>query len=430
MTISGPMWLQLRWRAAIRERLGVPRVTRYSLEWDMLAGLCAGAFTGMVFPFLTKIARGELHASSNAIALMVAAPFIGNLFSPFWARQMEGKDKLPFCFYSWSAARALLLLMPLAFTGGVFVLLITLLQIIGTVASPAYTSMMRDIYPDAARGRLMGYVRVMMQSAMFLATLVTGRLLDSHIPFRYLFPVAGIFGIGAAVAFKKVRVLPQATIDNNKQRAVEKLEADTDTQEKTPFLLQTINILRHNRPYRYFALSVFVYGFANLMLQPLFGLYQVDVLHISSTQIANLTNVGSLCAIVGAFFWGRFMDRKGPPTTVMCSIVLIALIPVIYIMTRRVEGLYLASILSGLGFAGIELSYLASILLYADRKRTAQYQSLHSLLLGVRGVIAPLIGVPLVKVFGYSAIFWSAFGVMLVGALLQGIAVRADKEQE
>jgi MFS family permease len=390
----------------------------------MMAGLCAGAFTGMVFPFLTKIARGDLHASQNAIALMVAAPFIGNLFSPVWARQMEGKDKLPFCLYSWSIARSLLLLMPLAVTGNLFVLLITLLQIVGTVASPAYTSLMRDIYPDSARGRLMGYVRVMAQSAMFLATLITGRLMDSGISYRYLFPLAGVFGIGAALAFRHVRALPVPTVAD--KRHGNPITQPVPADGRNTFLYQTISILKHNHAYRYFALSVFIYGFANLMMQPLYGLYQVDILHISSTQIANLTNIGSLCAIAGAFFWGRFMDKRGAPMTVMCSIVLIAIIPIIYLFTRRVEALFVASVLSGLGFAGIELSYLASILLYAERERTAQYQSLHSLLLGIRGVIAPLLAVPLVKMFGYPVVFWGAFGVMLVGAYLQGLAVRAD----
>ena len=422
MTISRGLWVRLRVRAVTRERLEVPRTARYSLAWDVLAGAFAGAFSGMLMPFLTKIARGELHASPHAIAIMVAAPFIGNLFSPFWARQMEGREKLPFCVYSWSAARALLFLMPFATTSNSFVAIVSLLQIVNTVATPAYTSMMRDIYPDAARGRMMGYVRVMVQSLMFVSTLITGWLLDAGVPFRYLFPVAGVFGIGAALAFAKVRPL----------RTARKTVADSEAVKmarpaSANFLTDTLSILRHNRPYRFFALSVFVYGFANLMVQPLFGLYQVDILHISSTQIANLVNFGSLCAIGGSFFWGKFMDRHSPPTTVLCSIVLIALIPIVYLLTNRVEGLLFASALSGFGFAGIELSYLASILRYAERERTAQYQSLHSLLLGVRGVAAPLLGIPLVKAFGYPLVFLLALGVMLIGALLQWLAVRTDR---
>jgi MFS family permease len=159
------------------------------------------------------------------------------------------------------------------------------------------------------------------------------------------------------------------------------------------------------------------------MVQPLYALYQVDVLKIRSTEIANLTNAASLCSIAGSFFWGRFMDRKGPAFTVLCSIFLITLIPIVYLTTTSVNGLLFASALAGFGFAGIELSYLASILLYSEPGRTAQYQSLHSLLLGIRGVIAPVLGIPLMQQFGYRRVFIGALLVMLCGAAVQGMAI-------
>lgn len=403
-----------------RNSLGVPRVARYSFDWDVKAGVFAGLYMGMTFPFFTKIARDELGASGSAIALMAAAPFIGNLFSPLWARQMEGKDKLPFCVGSWALGRLLLILMPLAATGNIFVAFIVGLQLIATVSTPAYTSLMRDIYPDHTRGRMMGYVRVVVQAMAFLATLVTGRLLDAHISFRYLFPIAGLFGILAGWAFYKVRLLPHVA----RQEPLPPSSGGALT-----FIRETLAILKHNLPYRYFALSVFIYGFANLMVQPLYQLYQVDVLHITSTQIANLANLASLVAIGGSFFWGRFMDRYGPPTTVMVSISLIAVIPMVYLFAKSVPFLFFAAALAGFGFSGVELSYLSSILLYAEPGRTAQYQSLHSLLLGVRGVLASLVSVPLAHRFGYTNIFAVALLIMLIGSGLQYLAIRAAKER-
>jgi MFS family permease len=371
---------------------------------------------GTTFPFFVKIARDELQASGFAIAVMAAAPFIGNLFSPVWARQMDGKDKLPFCVGAWVIARLLLFLMPFALTGNLFVLLVVGLQLIGTVSGPAYTSLMRDIYPDRARGSLMGYVRVVAQACMFIATLIVGRLLDAGVSYRWLFPIAGIFGLLAAWSFYKVRLLPEAK--------------DQPIPPKTSlmqFLRETLAILKHNAAYRYFALSVFIYGFANLMVQPLYQLYQVDQLKITSTQIADLANITALLSIAGAFFWGRFMDRYTPPVTVMVSISLIALIPIVYLMANSVWVLYFAAALAGFGFAGIELSYLSSILLYAEPGRTAQYQSLHSLLLGVRGVLASLLGVPLMQEFGYVPVFMGALIVMIFGSGIQWLAVRENR---
>jgi MFS family permease len=369
---------------------------------------------GLAFPFFTRIARGDLHASETAIALLAAAPFLGNLCSPLWARQMEGRSKMPFVQGSWISARSLLFLMPLAFTAWPFVAIVGGLQFVGTIATPAYTSLMKDIYPDRARGRLMGYVRVIAQVMTFFATLAAGRLLDHSVSYRLLFPIAGMLGIGAALAFSRVRALPE-----NSAPAPDCEEKKLTNRE---FAMDTLTILRDNEPYRWFAFSVFTYGFGNLMVTPLYGLYQVDVLRISNTQVANLANFASLWSILGFIFWGWLMDRIGAPRTVLFSIFCIASIAVVYLCAHTVNGLLFASALSGFGFAGIELSYLAAILAYAEGGRAAQYQSLHSLLLGVRGILAPLIGIPLMKAHGYTTAFTVGFILMALGGAMQYLA--------
>ena len=402
----------------MRLALDVPRPARHSFRWDTLAGACTGAYMGMTFPFFTRIARGELHASEGMIALMAAAPFIGNLLAPLWARQMEGRAKLPFVLGSWVPARCLLFLMPFATFPALFVALVGGLQFVGTISTPAYTTLMRDIYPDRSRGRLLGYVRVAAQAMMFLGTLLAGRLLDHTISYRFLFPLAGVLGLVAAYAFSHVRALPEA--------APGPPDAGENKMSTLAFVRDTLTILRHNVGYRWFAASVFTYGFGNLMVVPLYALYQVDVLKISNTQIANLANFASLASIAGMFFWGRFIDRRGAPISVLLSIVLIAGIPLVYLFTPSVTGLFVASALAGFGFAGIELSYMQSILTYAEPGRAAQYQSLHSLLLGVRGVLAPLIGILLMKSFGYPAAFWLALVLMIAGGFMQGAATRRE----
>jgi MFS family permease len=411
----------LRARLALRDTLDVPRAARHSFRWDVLAGACNGAYMGMVFPFVVRIARGDLAAPESAIAVLTAAPFIGNLLSPIWARQMEGRSKIPFVIGSWLPARSLLLLMPFVLgRPWLFVALVSGLQFIGTISTPAYTSLMRDIYPDRARGRLMGYVRVAVQALTFVSTLITGRLLDHGIPFGIVFPLAGLLGFCGALSFWRVRPLPEevAAAEAAPPRVL-------STRE---FVLDTLAVLRENVSYRWFALSVFAYGFGNLMVMPLYALYQVDVLHITNTQIANLANFTSLCSIFGFIFWGRFIDRHGAPITVLLGIVLFALVPIVYLLANSVNVLFFAAALSGLGGAGIELSYLQSILLYAERERTAQYQSLHSLLLGVRGVAAPLLGIPLMKALGFPPVFVLALLLMLVGGVMQWLAMQRQSD--
>ena len=404
---------RLRLRSWARWKLGVPKEALHSLGWDVLAGGCAGVFLGITMPFLIRIARAELHASDVAIGVMNAAPFVGNLLAPVWARQMEGKAKMPFCQVSWITGRSLLLLMPLAATAWGFVGIIALLLFIGTISSPAYTSLMKDIYPDRARGQLMSYVRIVVQSTTFLSTFVAGRLMDQGVGFGPLYAVAGVAGVLAALFFRQVRPLASTPAPSAEP-----------PQPLLHFFRDTLGILRENESYRWFALSVMLYGFGNLMAWPLYALYQVDQLHIRPTEIANLTNISSLCAIGGSLFWGRFIDRHGPAKTVFRGILLIASISVIYFFARSVSLLYVASFLAGFGMAGIELSYTASILNYAEVGKAARYQALHSLLLGIRGILAPLVALPLRNLIGYQGVFTLTFVLMLIGAYLQWRAAK------
>ena len=395
-----------------RKTLGVPRAVRTTLRWDILAGACAGVYMGALFPFVTRTAKG-LGASDAAIGWINAAPFLGNLLAPLWARQMEGRSKLPFCLWSWTVARLLLLFIPFMVAPWPFALLILSVQFIGTISSPAYASLMKDMYPDESRGKLMGYVRATMQLAMFASTLIAGRLLDHHLTYREVFPIAGIFGAGAAYCFSHVRPL----------RSAPALPALAP-----PFsVAEALAPLRYNVGFRWFALSVMFYGLGNLMAQPLYALFQVERLHVSNTEIANLANTSSLAAVGGAFFWGRMLDRVGAARTVLVSISLIGGISVVYLFANSLAPLFIGAALSGFGLAGVELSYMGSILRYAEPGKAAQYQSLHSLLLGIRGIAAPLIALPLMRALGWHVAFAATFTLMMVGVGLQLLAVRRER---
>lgn len=412
-----PHW-NTKVRLWARLRLGIPSEAFRSVSWDVIAGACAGLFLGGTMPFLTLIARGQFHASDTAIGVMNAAPFFGNLLAPLWARQMEGRAKMPYCLWSWIGSRALLLLMPLVLSAWGFVGVVSLLLFLGTISSPAYTSLMKDIYPDHARGRLMSYVRVVVQITMFGATRLTGWAMDHGIGFGPLFALAGVFGIAAALFFSQVR--PLSTTPAPIQEPSQPLSA---------FLLDTLTILRDNQSYRWFACSVMTYGFGNLIAWPLYNLYQVERLQISPGQIANLTNVTSLCGILGSFFWGRFLDRHGAAQTVFRAILLVACLSLVYAFATSLTLLYVAAFLAGFGMSGIELSYMASILSYAEEGKAARYQALHSLLLGVRGVLAPLVAFPLLRALGYHGLFWVTFALMLAGAAMQWRAARSPSPQ-
>jgi len=389
----------------------VPAGARPAFRKDSLAALFSGLYLGAVFPFVGFLARDRLHAGVTLMSLMAAAPFVGNIFAIFWARAMTGKRKMPFAVYSWTLARSLFVLILFVRTPVSFALTIFAAQFIATISSPAYAAIMKTIYPDDQRGTIMAYARFGMAFAAIAATFAVGPILhrwaDSY---RIVIPVGGLLGIIAALVFSRIRV-PEDDLN--------------DQPASLPvFLRDTLGILRENRRYRWFALSVFTYGIGNLIILPLYPIYQVDVLHINATQVAVLSNLSQVVWMLSYLYWGPYVDRHTPMKGAFVNIMLTTAIPLTYIFAHNVWALWPAFVVSGIINAGIEMSYFNGILYLAEPDRIAQYQGLHSFLLGVRGTIAPFIGAAM-KGAGMDmrVIFLVGLLVIVLGGAMQGVGM-------
>lgn len=264
----------------------------------------------------------------------------------------------------------------------------------------------------------MGLVRVGAYSALFVVSFIAGHLLDAGVPFKWVFPAAAVIGIAGARCFSRVPV-----------------QESTGASEPPPrlsalgFWLQTVAILKHNRGFRWFAASVMTYGFGNLVAFTIYPLYQVDRLNITNVQVATLTNVASVSSIVASAYWGHFMDRHGALWSALVSILIQCLMPIVYFFSGVWWHLVPAAVAQGVAGAGIELAYLNVILTLSEDGREAQYQALHSMLLGVRGTLAPFVAVPILRALGFDASFMVCLALMLIGAYTQAVSLRAYRKR-
>jgi MFS family permease len=407
----------------------VPHEAREAYRLDRQASYLAGIYMGAIFPFVAVIARDQLHADAFILSLMTAAPFLGNLFALFWARAMEGKPKLPFMFWSQTIARSIFLLTIFATTPLSFALIVSATQLIATISSPAYAAVIQEIYPDSRRGQIMSYTRAALLTASVLATFAVGPLLE-HVSFRWVFPVAALFGIASAWVFAQVPMQPVAPPAADPDP---RLGARAVVRETLSFLGGTLGILKEDRAFRWFALSVFTYGFGNLMLAPIIPIVQVDELHVSTGTIGLLANASQLVAAVSYFFWGRYIDRKSALGAVVLNILFNLLIPLCYFFATNIWYLVPAFILSGITMAGIDLSYFNSVLSFAGVQNVTRYQALQSFLLGIRGTIAPFVGGGLLAAFRANGwdlrlIFLVGFAFLLAGFVMQLIGLRRGPE--
>ncbi len=426
--------------AVIRQQIPVPALPRLSRLrrafgqivpdgvwhnwcWDVVAGICSGIYQGCIWTFALQLARGTMHASGFEMGVASAAPAVGYLFAILWARQMEGRSKLPFVTVTWVLSRGLFLLTPLVVPTNrhtaSYVALICLTPILFSVSTPAYTAIMKDIYPDHLRGRLMSYVRVGMATSMLLTARVMGFLQEHHgLEFRWMFLIGGIFGVGTAVAFSRLR-----------------LPVVTHSGELPPFgqfLRETFSILGSNVGYRWFCVSVFLAGFGNLLQTPAQYAVQVDRFHITPTQIATMQNIAGLLSLASLFFWGWYMDRFGSLPTVLVAVAINCVSPVVYAFAPSLVWLYLAAASMGISGSGIDLGYLNTTLMFAEPGRAAQYQAIHSTLFGLRGTIAPLLTFGVVALMGrnWPQFFMLCLSIMVIGTLFQFFSMRTYRREQ
>lgn len=395
----------------------LPPSVRDSYNRDALSGVLGNIMAGFTGPFIALIARDQLHTSATVLGLMMSAPFVGNLFAMFWANAMEGKSKLPFVVYSTMAARGVFLLMPLAITQTPFAILIIISSLLSTIAGPAYASVMMEIYPKRIRGRAMGYVRVCTASVVVLSVAAAGPLLN-HVSYRIVFPLAALIGIASSWVFKSVKTSEVESVEKAKLHE---------------FLLNTVMILKHDKPFRWFAMSIFTVGFGTLTVMPLYTIFQVDTLHIKTTELSWVANTSVVMAIASYFFWGRYVDKRSPLKGSAIGVLLVTLTPLTYAFlahfpfARHWAVLLPAAAISGVSGAALELSYFNSILGFSGPDRVSHYQALFSSLLGIRGAIAPLIGTFLVEhgVVEMESLFLMAAVLCLVSVAMQVYGTRS-----
>ena len=232
----------------------IPLFIRESYYYDSKAAILWGIFWGLSLAFFPVIAR-KIGASSFQIALLTSAPFLGSLFTLYWSRLSNKRSKMKFFLRVKILARAAIFLMVLAINPWIFIAVVFLNALFEQAGSPAYTGIMKEIYPDSLRARAMGYVASEHALSAIFACYIGGFLLD-RMSYRYIFPLAALIGIYSLAHFRKIKTQTKNKTRNSKPQGFLPSEA--------------INVFRKDRSFFYYSLIFFIFGFGCLLAMPLF----------------------------------------------------------------------------------------------------------------------------------------------------------------
>lgn len=378
-----------------------PSVRRV-MHIELSMSLAHGVFYATIIPFTQVVLRRQ-GATVDMLAFYTALLFVGSVFTSFSIVLMRRRRTINIIIFCWLLGRSLFLLT--AFISGAVPLMAigVLFWLTEAFVIPAYTRVIQKIYPESGRGKVMSTVRMGRVSVILLVTPIAGWALDK-VGYQVLFPIGALFGILATFLFTRMEI---------------------DEGELPPRQTKTFTelwqIIRTDRNFATYLFCYSLFGLGGLMSWPLYPLVQVDRLQLSYSEIGLLGLIESLTWFFSYLLWGRTIDRRGGLFVVRAICAISIVTPLTYMSAQSLWMLLPSAIARGLGMAGFELGRISAGIQLADPDRVTEYAALQSTVVGLRGLVAPLLtvgllrlGAPHSSIFLISAIFlvlgWIAFG--------------------
>jgi len=393
-------------------KLGLPMTNRVwrNARIDFGATALFSIFNVVMNQFYVAFAIQQ-GASNVQVGLLTAAPAIGLLFSPVWASLMEkSNNPKPFVMLPNAIGRMLLLLPALFPNSIVYVAVAIVFQLLMGIQAPAYAALVSRIYPAPVRGRLMGYVRVVMGVIMIPLAYIVGKWAEAYGPSGPLI-AAAILGTVSIFLFNRLDVPIPDPVSVKKE------------SKRGRFLLrQQWELISGNPLLIVFLLATTLSGFGNMLSVPLYQIIQVDVLELSNVQIG-YTRVAYFTALLLTFYFAGWMiDRIDIKYTLVIGIGAYAVVPMLYGFWGDYSAVIAGNAIQGIGEAIWDIGIMAFVLRIAPGREAAVF-GLHLLLSGIRGTLGPLLStalstsVPLSTLLIIAAVFgWAGTLLFLLAS--------------
>ena len=378
-----------------------PSVRRV-MHIELSMSLAYGVFYACIIPFTQVVLRRQ-GATVDMLALYTALLFVGSVFTSFSIVLMRRRRTINIIVFCWLLGRSLFLLTAFV-TGAVQLMAIGIVfWLLEAFVIPAYTRVIQKIYPESGRGKVMSTVRMGRVSVILLITPLAGWALD-RVGYQVLFPIGALFGILATYLFTRI---------------------DLDEGELPPRQTKAFSdlwqIVRTDRNFAVYLVSYSLFGLGGLLSWPLYPVVQVDRLQLSYSEIGLLGLVESVTWFLSYLFWGRTIDKRGGLFVVRAIAAISIVTPLTYMSAQSLWMLMPSAIARGLGMAGFELGRISAGIQLADPERVTEYAAIQSTVVGLRGLVAPLVTVGLLRMGApHSAVFLLSVAFLVMGWVMFG----------
>ncbi len=380
--------------------INLRRQVKKSLKLATLDGIAFSAMAGLTQNYITPFALA-LKATTTQIGFLASVPNLTMALSQLAAPNLSEKAGsrkgliLPVVFIHALLWLPILLIAYILPEPKVWwlIIFITLSGIFGSLANPAWGSMMADLVPMVLRGRYFSFRGRIVGFVALIFSFIGGAILQ-------VFTNNGFLGFtiifGGAIGF---RLLSFYFLSRMYEPNL------ASTKGKKQSLLDIVRNLGSSNLGR-FTLYVASISFATNLAGPFFAVYMLRDLDFSYMNYIILVSSNAVANIIFQPFWGRRADRYGNIRIVKTTSYLMPFVPLLWLASSNLYYLIAAEIYSGFVWSGFTLATTNFVYDASDPNNRTKHIAVYNAVNGVTTCIGALIGgflAPhLPAIFGYN----------------------------
>ena len=369
------------------------------VQVNALMAITLGALEGGLMGVIVKIGFADVAAPALvnlAVAIVAGAPAFANVASLAFANLAHGRHKTRWvsALMAGCAGSALLIaLAPVSAAGLiwlVFWMITARLCWAGVITLRA--AIWRANFPRHVRATITGRIAVTYSLLIAATSAGIGIAMEfNDQAWRFTYPVMGLLGLVAAWRYRRFTVRGHGRLLRQ--------ERDNRSGGGQVRISDALMVLRTDIWYRRYMATMFVFGAGNLMVIALLVVILTDQLGVSRLmQVLITTTIPLLALATFTPVWARYLDkvhildyRAWHSWTFVATMALF----VPGAIFGQVWLFLLGALALGAAFAGGRLGWNLGHNDFASEGRSTLYMGIHVTLTGIRGLIAPLVGVGL-----------------------------------
>lgn len=367
------------------------------------------------------IARKALHAQDWQLMLITMIWPISNFLSIWWGRIFEQScHKSRYFLFAGILGRLSLVYAIWITTMNEYMVLLGLVFSANSLLIPAQNSIYQRNIDVSRRAKVFGYTISLGMLISVAFTFMAGRLLDiNEQSFRGILLATGLCGFVSCAVLSMIRIQ-----ENPVQQDCPRIKWRKQFFDP---IRRTLSLLKENKAFAKFERSFSIYGMGFIMMQPIIPIYLVDKLQLSYTS--NFLAKGVISQI-GLLLLspviGKMHDKMHPFKFISAGFALLMVFPLLFVVSSLWAGesiipvviVFVAYLIFGIAMTVVNVSWNMSSIYFAGEDDASMYQSVHVTMTGIRGLIAPVLGYALLKIFNITAVFLVAAGFLGWAAII------------